>query len=428
MKKQMILYLLILAGSVSLYAQSDKQEQTFTLKEAIDYALSSNYGQQILEISKAGTKEEVAQSKRDLLPDLQGSVSQSYSNNGNNGSYNLNTSMTLWKGGQQMNAIKRAKVAYSQSDSKIIQAQNNLMIDIIQAYLSVIMNEELLEYQKSVAAISKEMMNQGQIRYRAGEILESDYLLLQAQYTSDSYALTNSEINRDNALLDLKKLLCINPDTPVKVEHPQSFSLEALALPPLNTVIEQTLAWLPDLQITSRNIDLAELDVKIAKGGYSPTLSLNGSIGTNYNGTGNGSWGSQFNDNQMQQVSVSISVPLWNKGKTRSNVKQANFRLQQAQLEDAQTELNLVTSLEKEYLNVTSLREKYQAAQISNDAYAENFRVFTTKFDKGAVSTTDLLQQQNSYLNALNNYIQSKYSYWFNRKMIDVYMGNEINN
>ncbi|MGL5785316.1 MAG: TolC family protein, partial [Bacteroidales bacterium] len=308
------------------------------------------------------------------------------------------------------------------------QAQNNLMIDIIQAYLSVIMNEELLEYQKSVADISKEMMNQGQIRYKAGEILESDYLLLRAQYTSDSYALTNSEINRDNALLDLKKLLCINPDTPVKVEHPQFFSLEALALPPLNTVIEQTLAWLPDLQITSRNIDLAELDVKIAKGGYSPTLSLNGSIGTNYNGTGNGSWSSQFNDNQMQQVSVSISVPLWNKGKTRSNVKQANFRLQQAQLEDAQTELNLVTSLEKEYLNVTSLREKYQAAQISNDAYAENFRVFTTKFDKGAVSTTDLLQQQNSYLNALNNYIQSKYNYWFNRKMIDVYMGNEINN
>ena len=63
MKKQMILYLLILAGSVSLFAQSDKKEQTFTLKEAIDYALSSNYGQQILEISKAGTKEEVAQSK-----------------------------------------------------------------------------------------------------------------------------------------------------------------------------------------------------------------------------------------------------------------------------------------------------------------------------------------------------------------------------
>lgn len=428
MKKLMILYLLLLSGSFSLRAQKESAVQTFTLKEAIDYALVENYGQQILHISREGSLEEVAQSKRDLLPDLQGSVSQSYSNNGNNGSYNLNTSLALWKGGQQMNAIKRAKVTYRQSDSKIAQAQNELMINIIQAYLSVIMNKELLEHQKSVAAISKEMMHQGEIRYKAGEILESDYLLLQAQYTSDSYALTNSEINRNNALLDLKKLLCINPDTPVKVEHPQSFSLEALALPPLNTVIEQTLAWLPDLQITSRNIDLAELDVKIAKGGYSPTLSLNGSIGTNYNGSGEGNWSSQFGDNQTQQISLSLAVPLWNKGKTRSNVKQANFRLQQAKLEDAQAELNLVTSLEKEYLNVVSLSEKYQAAKISNEAYAENFRVFTTKFDKGAVSTTDLLQQQNSYLNALNNYIQSKYSYWFNRKMIDVYMGNEINN
>ncbi|MGL5788656.1 MAG: TolC family protein [Bacteroidales bacterium] len=428
MKKQMILYLLLLFSSISLRAQNETKMKAFTLKEAIDYALVENYGQQILQISREGSLEDIAQSKRDLLPDLQGSVSQSFSNNGNNGSYNLNTSLALWKGGQQMNAIKRAKVVYRQSDSKMTQAQNELMINIIQAFLSVIMNEELREYQKSVASISKEMMHQGEIRYKAGEILESDYLLLQAQYTSDSYALTNSEINRNNALLDLKKLLSIDPVVPVSVVHPNTFSLENLELPPLSTVIEQTISWLPDLQITEQNINLAQLDVRIAKGNYSPTLSLNGSIGTNYNGSADGSWSSQFGDNNLQQISLSVSIPLWNKGKTRSNVKQANFRLQQAKLEDAQAELNLVTSLEKEYLNVVSLSEKYQAAKVSNEAYAENFRVFTTKFDKGAVSTTDLLQQQNTYLNALNNYIQSKYSFWFNRKMIDVYMGNEINN
>ncbi|MGL4544487.1 MAG: TolC family protein [Bacteroidales bacterium] len=421
--KKIILYMLIPFACFRASAQDQ-----FTLSEAIEMALSNNFGQQILEVSRKSSAEDLAQSKRNLLPDFQASASQGFSNNGNNGTYNVNASAVLWKGGQQLNAIRRAKVAYAQSDSKIAQAQNDLMIRVIRSFLSVVMNEELHDYQQSVVGISKDLMQQGEVRFRSGEILESDYLLLKSQYASDVYALTSSGINRDNALIELKQLLCIDPLTEIDVVRRDSFSVADLALPPLQTVIEQTLAWIPDLKIAEQSMELAALDVRIAKGAYSPSLSVNGSLGTNYNSQSEADWGSQFGDNRLQQVSLSLSIPLWDKGKTRSNVKQSGFRMQQAKLEAQQTELDLRSSLEKEYLSVVSMREKYDAAEISKQAYEENFRVFTRKFERGAVSTTDLLQQQNAYLSALNNFIQTKYSLWLNRKVIDVYMGNEINN
>jgi len=38
----------------------------------------------------------------------------------------------------------------------------------------------------------------------------------------------------------------------------------------------------------------------------------------------------------------------------------------------------------------------------------------------------ELLQQQNNYLNALNSYIQNKYSLLMKRKILDIYMGKNI--
>lgn len=421
--KRVFLFFMLAIPAVVVSAQ-DKLR--LSLEDAISTALVNNYGQQILEVSRMSSTEDLAQSKRDLLPDLNASLSHGISNQSNSGDYSVSASVTLWKGGQGLNAVRRSRIALNQSDTKIAQAQNNLTINVIQAFLSVLMNEELYHYQSSVVDISEEQMKQGEIKFNSGQILESDYLLLKSQYASDKYSMTSSKINRDNAILELKTLLSIDTSEDIEVITPSDLSLSSLGLPTLQELIEQTLAWLPDIKITLQNIELANIDAKIAKGGFFPTVSLSGSVGTGYNSINNGSWGSQFTGNNVNQIGVTISIPLWNKGKTRSNVKQNDFQLRQAELEAKQTELDVRSSLEKEYLNVVSMQHKYLAAEESNNAYEETFRVFSSQFEAGSVSTTELLQQQNNYLSALNEFIQSKYSYLLNCKVLDVYMGKEI--
>ena len=47
-------------------------------------------------------------------------------------------------------------------------------------------------------------------------------------------------------------------------------------------------------------------------------------------------------------------------------------------------------------------------------------------FSAGSITAVELLQQQNNYISAMNDYIQSKYTFMLQRKVLDVYMGEEI--
>ncbi len=389
--------------------------------------LTQNFDQQIIEISNLSTQEELEQTKRDLLPDLSAQINQGVSNVGNTGNYSLNASATLWSGGVKMNAIRLAQLESEQADEQIIQAQNTLAISIINTYLVAVMNDELHKYQESVLKISQEQASLGESRFQAGDILESDYLLLKAQAASDANAYTNSRIDRENAIIELKNLLAIDNTVELNVINPNAdLSVDSMPMPSLSELIDLTEAWLPDLKIAQTSIEIAQKNIDIAKGGLMPTLSINGSVGSNYNSTSNQAWGSQFSGNNVNSLSLSLNIPLWNKGKTRSEIKQMNYAAEQAEIQAKKTEFELRNSLEREYNNTLALELSTKAAQESFEAYKETFRVFSAQFTEGAITTTELLQQQNNYLSSLNNYVQSKYNYILSRKVMDVYMGAEI--
>lgn len=426
MKKKMMILLLCLP----MFTVARGQTFRFTLEEAIDYALEKNFSQQSLAIDKQIEETVLKQSKLELLPDLKASLSQGY-NNGNgvtsswNGNYDLATSVTLYQGGKNMNTIKLNKLSVEQADSRIAQAQNSLASDIIQAYLEVVMNDELYNYLTVVENTSREQMLQGEVKFKNGNILESDYLLLKAQASTDRFNVLNTQTTRDNAILKLKGLLSIPADQTFEIVTPDAADLIEKDLPSLSEVVSVTFAWLPDLQIAKRELDIASLNIRQAKAGYAPTLSLGASVGTGYlNGTT--PYGTQLSDKFNQQVSLALAIPLWSKGKTKSAVKQSEYIFEQSQLSQADTELQLRQQLEQEYNTVESGYEKYTASMEKAQAYKESAAAYRRKFELGEITAVDMLQQETNYLSALNDFIQNKYTYLLNRKLIDVYMGVKI--
>ncbi len=426
--KKIVLTIITFAIVVVTVAQEKVEEKmSISLSEAINLGLEQNFDQQIMEISRLSAEEDLAQSKRDLLPDLNAQASQGISNVNQTGNYSLNASATIWSGGAKTNAIRRSKIELEQVDEQIIQAQNSLAMSIINTFLSAVMNEELYRHQESILRISEEQAELGKVRYQTGEILESDYLLLKAQAASDANSLTNSRIERDNAIIELKSLLFIDNSIELEVINPNmDQSLGTMTLPSLTEFVDITMAWLPDLKIARSSVEIAQSNIDIAKAAFMPTLSVNGSVGTGYNNTYNQSWGSQFVGNNVNSINLSLNIPIWNKGKTRSNVKQMTYVAEQTEIEAEKVEFELRNSLEREYNNTYALQLRTFAAEETYRAYEETFRVFSTQFTEGAISTTELLQQQNNYLTSLNTYVQSKYSYILSRKILDVYMGLEI--
>ena len=403
----------------------------FSLEDCITFAFSNSYTRQSMKLSEQSTKEVYDLSKYLRYPNLSASLSEglnhSASSSSNwNGSYGLNSSVTLYQGGAITHAIEQNKL---QADQTVLQTQQydqNLVVQILQAFLSVLGNQELLKYQEAVISTSAEQLKQGEARWKAGSILESDYLLLNAQDASAKSNVLNTKIAIVNNLISLKNLLSMDPMANLDIVYPNDQEIDALALLPSQEIaLQRCLATSPSLKLSQNSINMANNSLQLAKTGYSPTLSLGAGLGTGHSHDYSG-FGSQLSNNFNQHIGLTLSIPLFDNFRTKSQVVQNKTALLQAEIKKKEQQLTLSQTLIQEYQNVISYYSQYRANNISQDAYYKTYMAYKAKFDAGAATVVDLLQQQNNYLNALNGFIQSKYGFLLNRKILDVYMGEQI--
>ena len=431
--KKFIFNFLIFSVSAGIVNAQDANPAVyrFTLEDCLEYAFDENYNRQSLILSEEASQDAYEQSKKERLPSVNASLSESFNSSKNDysswsGNYGVSASVALYKGGSINNTIEQSRLRVQQSEHQTSRYENNLTIQILQAFLTVLGNEELLKYQEAVITASEEQLNQGREQFNVGKILESDFLLLESQYANDKNNIVDTKINRDNNLLTLKSLLSMNPENDLQIIYPDTAALLEMSLmPPLSYVMERTIETLPDIKISQSNVEIAQVGVKLSKANYSPTISLNGSIGTGHSSDYN-KFGTQLNDRLNEQIALSVSIPIFDNNRTKSKVTQSRIALQQAQLDQKQTELDVAQSIATEYQNVVSAYNKFQTTDIRQNAYLRTFEVYTAQFNAGSITAVDLLQQQNNYISALNDFIQSKYGFMLKRKILDVYMGEKI--
>jgi outer membrane protein len=403
----------------------------FTLEDCLSYARDNNYNLLSLKLSEDAREDSYQQSKKERLPSLNASINESWSNSkGNsaslNGNYGLNANLTLYQGGNISNTIEQNRLQMEQAYFRTSQYENSLTIRILQTFLTVLGNEELLKYQETVLNASEEQWKQGREQFRAGQILESDYLLLEAQYAGDKNNVVNTQIAHGNSLLDLKGLLSISPENNIQIIYPDTTALlEMNILPSLDDVMNSTFGTLPDLKISQYSIDIAQMSLKMAKANYLPTVSLQGSIGTGH-ATDYNRFGSQLSNRLNEQIGISLSIPIYDNSRTKSKVTQSRIALRQAELDRKQTELDIRQTVASEYQNVMAAYNKYRTTDVRQNACSKTFDVYRAQFQVGSITAVDLLQQQNNYISALNDYIQSKYEFILKRKILDVYQGVQI--
>ena len=409
----------------------EHQSYRFTLEDCLRFAFANSYERKTMELTGKSLETSYEQSKQQRLPSLSASVGQNLSNNENgwstSGNVGVGSSVTIYQGGNINNTIEQNRLNVERNEVQLQRYDNQLTLQILQSFLTILGNQELMSYQQEVLNTSRAQLKQGQARHRLGTILESDLLLLEAQYYSDSNNVADTRINIDNNLLDLKVLLSMNPSDDLEIVAPNTDNLEVLkeTLPTEEEAVSLAMETMPDLRMSDYDIRLAEKSVDLARGNYFPSISANANVGMgilSYDSDGNSKWYST----PTESVGVSMSIPIYSRGQTKANVKKSRIALEQAQLDYEQSTLAVRQAAVQAYRNVVSAYNAYQVSQVKENAYSKSFNAYNMQYQYGNITTVELLQQQNNYLNALNSYIQNKYSLLMKRKILDVYMGKNI--
>ena len=331
----------------------------FSLEDCLHFAVANSYERKSMELTGKSLETTYEQSKQQRLPNLSASVGQNFSNNENgwstSGNVGVGSSVTIYQGGNINNTIEQNRLNLERNEVQLERYDNQLATQILQSFLTVLGNQELLNYQLEVLNTSREQLKQGRSRHKVGAILESDLLLLEAQYYSDSNNVVDTRINIDNNLLGLKVLLSMNPTDDLQIVSPDTDNLDGLkeSLPSEEEAINMAMEYMPDLRMGDYDIRLAEKSVDMARGNYFPSISANANLGMgvlSFDGDGNSRWYGK----PTESAGISMSIPIYSRGQTKANVKKSRIALEQAQLDYEQSALSVRQTVVQAYRNVVS--------------------------------------------------------------------------
>ncbi|RLJ67374.1 outer membrane protein [Lacinutrix venerupis] len=414
--------------------------KVWSLEELIDYALENNIVVKDAALNKSIAEIDYSKAKSSRLPNLFGSASQSFSNGStidpitsdyvtdqiHSTNVGINSSMTLFQGNQINNQIEQNKLFLEQSVYQEEVEKNNIVLSILEIYLQTLYSKESIAIAENNVNASEKEVLRAKARLDAGTIALSDYTEAQSQAATNKYNVIAAKNDYQQYIIQLKQLLELSPLDTIEIKSlDDDIDLINLELNK-NEIYNNALSFLPEIQTSNLNIAASEKELDIAKGGFLPTLSLTGSIGSGYTSINDNTFSDQFDVNFNQKLGLSLTIPIFNRNQTKAEVQTATINIEKAQIQKQTTEKEVYKKVETAYQNAVSAQEQLIASEASKAAAEQSYKLAQKKYELGDLSTTDLVISQNTFTNTQQNYLQAKYLNILYHQLLQFYQGNNI--
>lgn len=411
-------------------------QKKWTLDDCINYAMENNLTLKVLKLQKQSAQEDVKQSKAALLPTLSASTNQGvgyspWDNTGTdkayyNGSYGINAQWTVWNGSQNTNTIKLNKLTEEQADLSVNETANSLQEQITQLYVQILYMTEAIEVNRQSLETSKKNEERGQQMVEVGKMSKADLAQLTAQRASNEYSIVESETQLSKYKQQLKQVLELNAED-FDIAVPATTDQQALAdIPAMRSVYEAALTQRPEIKNAQLGIESSNVQMKIAKAGQLPTITVNGSASTSTNSLSSLAWGSQMKNNFGLSGSVGVSMPIFDSRRTKTNINKAHLAQEQAKISLANEEDDLYYTIEGLWLDAVNNQQKFRSALATVESEQESYNLLSEQFNLGLKNIVELMNGKDKLLTAQQNKLQSKYTTILSQQLLKFYQDGTI--
>ncbi len=478
--KHKIIFGLTLLLSLQL-AQGQETEATFTLEECVNYAWENNLNVRNGQLTQLNNEIALKQSKFALLPSLGagGSVGKSFgrsidpvsnafvSRDFTTGGFSANSSVFLYRGGVLRNTIKRNELNLDASEFDLQKAKNDIGLQVATNFLNVLLNTEQFENAKYQVEVTSAQLERTKKLVAAGSLPITNQLDLESQLASNEVQVVNSENARNLALLNLKQAMQMPANQELNIETPDlNIDQVSLAMENPSQIYEVALDVQPEVKSAELGIESSDIEVQISKAAFLPSLSLSGSISTNYSDQARQILGQQsvtvpsqeigfvqgsnatvfsnpqtqlvpiisdgyqvfdqFNDNLGQSVRLNLNVPIFSNYSNSANLQRAQITKQRAEIQSETVKNQLRQSIETAYNSAIAALKSYEASEKRLKALEESFRATEQRYNVGGANFVDYQVANNNLFAARTDLTRAKYEYIFRATILDFYLGNPI--
>lgn len=412
---------LYLVPVISMFFSFSIGQNTLSLEQAIEIALSENYNVDILELDQQMADQAVYRSNAGFGPviDWNGNVGGTVNNVNQNfldgrqvnrfgrsisPNTNVNLGMTLYDGGRMQATLKRLqKISESVSVESQLTLQD-LVTDVMTTYYNVELQKARVEYLDTIIGYYEDRLQITEERWHVGRGSKIDFL----QSSTDLNAQLSERSVAQNLLRNTKVALnnLLNRDLNTPFEVTESGLLSDTY--DLGILIENVRTENRELLMLDRLREISELEVEEIAATEKPTISLRSTLGYSYSNTNAGF----LLSNSNASFSTGVSA-IWNifDGHHRKN-QTAIARLNTKRI-DRQHDLleqQILTDLTQAYNQFTADQELLTFERENEALAEENLTISIEKFRLGDSSILEVNEAQRTYSIALNRLVNAEYN------------------
>lgn len=415
---------------VSSWSFSQEQSYSFTLQEAIDFALENNYSAINADRDVLDARKQKWETIAGGLPQISGAVS--YQNQliqqvvqlpgeiagGEPGTFvevvfgqpqQVNAAATLKQqlfDGSYIVGVQATKAFLSYSANNKEKTEQEVRKAVVEAYGNVLLAEESVEIlEKNKATLEKNLFETTKI-YENGLGDEESVDQLQITLSGIENQLKNAIRLKDITHQMLNLVMGIALDAPSKLEE----NLDNLAQRQIDLNLlesELNIENNVDYKLITNLNEQRYFEWKLAKSRALPTLNAFAT----YGGLSFGEEFSFFDSGQQwfefSTVGVDLSIPIFSSFKRSASTQRAKIALEKAKTQLTEAEEQIRLQLENARSNYTLAIEQYETSKNNLNLAERIENKNQIKYFEGIASSFELRQAQTQLYTAQNEYLQS---------------------
>ncbi|MGN7863739.1 TolC family protein [Chryseobacterium sp. 22458] len=393
------------------------------LQQAIEIGLKNNKNIQISHLKQEMSATKEKDLKMEKLPDIgfhtsytqvtnlyqhqDGVFNKATKYDAINGMYDftLSASIPVYMGGKIRNTEKKAAIDTEISALRTHLDERQLKMEIITAFLQI---HHLKEQQNLI----NDKMKEDSVNIRQVKTLKANGVVTVNEVLRTSLQLSNhkmswTELDNDIQIAEhkLKTILSLPENQEMHVNTEDLIS-DQTAIPYIDELTETALSKNESVGITHKNLSLKELDQKITKANYLPKITAGGEYFLKYPNMM--FFPPEPYAYRLGMIGMNLTYPIENLYKNKYRMQEARENINLAQLQIEENEEKIRHNVYEAYKKFEETDQKVKIAEEAINQAKENYRIVKTKYANKLSLITELIDADNTYLEAESNLISVK--------------------
>lgn len=398
------------------------QSYALDINNSIKSTIENNYKVKLAYEKLEESKELIKYAAGSNQPSVTGTIEGKYSNSDTStttstttpetitDTYKVIISKNIYDSGLNNLEINRSKILFENEMINFESTIQNLILDAINGYLSVVNFSKSLEANKKNYDSFSKVLEETKTRFNLGSATLYELQKAEASFSSSETNLFIAEQNLNISKKTFKRIVGLNPiDLNEVININENIDLQDI----LKNALENNL----EIIKLSNNIREKQILILKEKKSNKPSLDLKGT--GQYS---NGSRLDQGTENTNASLSLTLTIPLYQKGQDNSNIRKYNSQMLQSELELEDVKENIQILIENTFKDFKINESMMKSNLIIIQSIETSLDSLKAEYDIGTKTISDLIDEEENLLNSKVNYLNSKKDYilnYFKLKSLD---------